>query len=124
MFALYLFGNIIEYKIKSKDFILLYLLSIILSGIVSILFLIYFSSNPSFIIGASGAIFGIWAFYSFYTDTVRDFLIYFLIYHVFIFVLGMNIAWYSHLGGSIAGILFWFLYYNKKRKIGGMFLWR
>ncbi len=124
MFGLYLFGNMIEYHIKSKDFILLYLVSLIFSGIVSILFLNYLSNNLNFVVGASGAIFGVWAFYSFYTDTVKEFLIYFLIYHVLIFITGMNIAWYSHMGGALGGILFWFLYYNKKRKIGGMVLWR
>jgi len=124
MLALYIFGNYVEYMIGKKDFILLYFVSLLLSGIISVIYLNLFASNFSFVVGASGAIFGVWVFYSLLTYTLRDFVVFFMIYHALMFAISFNLAWYAHVGGVIGGVLFWFLYYNKKRKERGFVLWK
>jgi len=124
MFGLYIFGNLVEYNIKFKDFLKLYFVSLFVSSMFVFIYLILFGSNITFVVGASGAIMGVWAFYSLLTHSFKEFVLYFIIYHVVVLLLNMPIAWYSHLGGVVAGILFWFLYYNKKRRIGGFVIWK
>lgn len=123
MFVLYIYGNIVEEKIKYKDFLILYMGSLIVSSLFAIIYLNIFNDKYMFVVGASGAIFGIWSFYSAMVHKMKEFILFFLGYHLVITILNLPIAWYSHLGGSLFGILFFYIYYNKKRKIGGMTLW-
>ncbi|HOE84844.1 MAG TPA: rhomboid family intramembrane serine protease [Sphaerochaeta sp.] len=58
MLSLYIFGSMVERRIGSKEFLLFYLLTGTLSGVVS--FISYYLSGTNVIlVGASGAIYGV-----------------------------------------------------------------
>ncbi len=59
MLALFLFGTPVEQKMGSKEFLLFYLMSGTLGGIISALLYISFGNAYIILLGASGAIFGI-----------------------------------------------------------------
>jgi membrane associated rhomboid family serine protease len=58
-----------------------------------------------YVIGASGAIFGLYAFYSLITKEFKDFIIFALIYNGAVYLMDMNIAWFGHAGGALAGFI-------------------
>jgi membrane associated rhomboid family serine protease len=111
MFALLQLGSNVERAISSTEFLKVYFITGIFSAIFSIPFL--FMSNMV-IVGASGAIFGIWAFYAYLTRDLKEFWITFLIFHVIIFLIGLPVAWFAHEGGSLAG--FALAMYRKRKK--------
>ena len=114
MVGLYFLGKNLEKFIGSKWFLIIYFISGIVASLISILF-IYIIGKPIVVAGASGAIFGMYAFYSYYFNNSkleRDFWINVVIYHLIIIVSGLNIAWYAHAGGILSGLLF-SKYFNK-----------
>ena len=71
MFALFIFGRQVEWKMGSKEFLLYYILSGMLAGILSF-FIYLFSGNVLVsLMGASGAIFAVQlAFAAFFPDSI------------------------------------------------------
>lgn len=124
MFALWMFGTIIEQRLGSERFIVLYLVSVLSAGIGQLIFS-YFVNNNEPAIGASGGIFGIllafgmyfpmeWLILIFPPIPIRAWL-FVLLYTIFELVLGITgsekgVAHFAHLGGAIGAfllILFW-----------------
>lgn len=56
-------------------------------------------------VGASGAIFGVYAYSAFAGGAFTSFLLYAVLYHVMVFVDNMPVAWWAHAGGAAAGIV-------------------
>ena len=129
MWALYIFGNDVEFYFGSKRFLLYYLIWGVVANIfyiVSTLFLTPFWLNiPT--LGASGAVFGVmiayavafprreltvWLLFPIRT-TARNFVIFYILLETFYFItvplspmLGGGVAHAAHLGGALAGYLF------------------
>tara|TARA_Y100001978_G_C23686635_1_gene432283 strand:- start:819 stop:1403 length:585 start_codon:yes stop_codon:yes gene_type:complete len=119
MFALYMFGRILENTWGSKRFLNFYLLTAICAGIIQLL---VEPSSPT--IGASGAVFGLLAGFGTLFPNTKLFLLfppipikakYFVLGYACLELLNAlsvesNIAHWAHLGGAIAGyfiIQFW-----------------
>lgn len=112
MLGLYFIGSYIERNMKENKYLILYFFSGLIASIVSIFYVNFIS--PHLVIGASGAIFGLWAYYSLYRNEFKDFLLIAGITNIAMIMGGLPIAWYAHLGGTIGGISFW--YFEQKRK--------
>ncbi len=121
MFALLVFGLILEKVIGSKNFLTLYFASGIASGLVSILF--YDS-----VIGASGAIFGAMASLALLRPSLTVWIGYVpmpMIIALFVWVaagaLGLfvpsNIADAGHLAGIVFGVVYTLVYLRKFREM-------
>jgi len=125
-FVLYYIGAYMERLVGPKKYLLIYMIS----GIISSLFVLFLASDLSVTIGASGAIFGVMGgllvltflrkeWFSDHTiRTIRQLII----INVVITFLVPNISIPGHMGGLIAGILLCYLmapkspYYYKNRK--------
>ncbi|WP_212113218.1 rhomboid family intramembrane serine protease [Candidatus Shikimatogenerans silvanidophilus] len=136
MFYLFIFGFIIENKIGKLKFLLYYLFTGIFSSLFQILFLYYTDFNNFYILGASGAIYGllgiIYVFYPIYKIKIfskkycikfSKFIIYFLFLSIFdlLFKLNLNVGHISHITGILIGIFLGFIskkcfIYKKKLK--------
>ena len=123
MFILWMFGKDLEWEWGSKEFLKFYFISGIGGGLIQVIV-----APNSLTIGASGAIYGIFAAYlalwpdrivllNFLFPVKIKYLIGFYIFlNLFGFV-GSNVAIAAHLGGFTVGFLylkFWFLYYKVK----------
>ncbi|MCF7866112.1 rhomboid family intramembrane serine protease [Candidatus Woesearchaeota archaeon] len=123
MYALFIFGNLIESKIGTKRFLFIYFISGIIAALAHILF------SGSSALGASGAIMGILGvtiillpnlrvlFFFVFPMSMRTAGIIFALIDIMglITPLGSGIAHWAHLGGLAAGLLFGF-YLSKKKK--------
>jgi len=112
MFALYDLGTRVEQAFKTSTFLIVYFISGLFASIFTILYF-FISHENALVIGASGAIFGIWSFYSYLSRDMKNFLTGFAIFHIIIFFLHMPIAWYAHLGGAIGGLALAYLQSKK-----------
>jgi len=113
MFALWMFGTEIEYRLKSRSFLKFYIFCGLGGGLLSLIFN-YNMPNP--IVGASGAIYGILAAYwLMFPD--RILYIFFMfpmkvrwaipLFAVLNFVAsGTNVAHLAHLGGALIGLAY------------------
>jgi len=125
-FVLYYIGAYLERLIGPKRYLLVYMIS----GIVSSLFVLFFAPEISVTIGASGAIFGViggllmltFLRKNWFTDHAIGTIRQLILINVVITFLVPNISIPGHMGGLIAGILLFFLitpkspYYYKNRK--------
>lgn len=125
-FVLYYIGAYMERLVGPKKYLLIYMIS----GIISSLFVLFFAEELSVTIGASGAIFGVMGgllvltflrkewFSDHAIRTIRQLII----INVVITFLLPTISIPGHMGGLIAGILLGYLiapkspYYYKNRK--------
>jgi len=125
-FVLYYIGAYMERLVGPKKYLLIYMIS----GIISSLFVLFFAEELSVTIGASGAIFGVMGgllvltflrkewFSDHATRTIRQLII----INVVITFLLPTISIPGHMGGLIAGILLGYLiapkspYYYKNRR--------
>lgn len=110
MIVLFQFGLILERKIKSLNFILLYLLGGIISSILSLFYIyfayIYFNQIIN-LVGASSAICVLMGFYAILDKHSTKGLIIALLLMSFVpLLMGVNIAWYGHIFGFICGYMF------------------
>lgn len=112
MIALLQLGLLIEKEISKKILLNLYFLSGLGSAIASIIYLS--NGNEANVIGASGAIFGLFAFYSIVTNRINSFLIQVVLFHTAILFFQLPVAWYAHFGGILVGSVFAIFY---KRKV-------
>lgn len=97
-------GFILEQRIGSLNFLALYAISAVGGDIASYLYITTMHANVV-VIGASGAIFGVFAYVALFTRNFQQFLYEAIGYHVIVFITHMPIAWYAHLGGAILGVL-------------------
>ena len=71
MFALFIFGRQVEWKMGSREFLLYYLLTGTLAGIFSFFVYLFTGNVLVFLMGASGAIFAVQlAFAAFFPDSI------------------------------------------------------
>jgi len=123
MLALIYFGKQIELTYNTQKtglgslyILVTYLFGILLSAAGTIAYIYLTHDYSVVVIGASGAIFAIFAFYEIIMrKNFSGFLIFFLVYHfLMIYVLGINVAWYAHLGGSLAVVVAYFIFFQKQ----------
>ena len=118
MLMFWMFSTEVFKTLGEKNFTALYLSSAIFAGVFSLPFYVFGLMGNSYIIGASGALFGVMAAYA-YLFPERGILMFFLIpmkikHAIWIFIAidlfmansGDNIAHYTHLGGILSGYLF------------------
>jgi len=120
MFALFMFGRQVEWKMGSTEFLLYYLLTGILAGVFSFFVYIFTGNLLVFLMGASGAIFAVQlAFAAFFPDSVLYIwgilplrapvmVLGFTAIEVFLMIsgLGGNVAHATHLAGFGFGWLY------------------
>ena len=71
MFALFIFGRQVEWKMGSREFLLYYLLTGIFAGVFSFFIYLFTNNVLVFLMGASGAIFAVQlAFATFFPDSI------------------------------------------------------
>lgn len=103
MYALYLFGSQLEYLLGRARFLMLYFLAGI-GGSAAVVAL----APDSVVLGASGAIFGLFSAYFVISRRLGGNATQFLIVIGLNFALGFfvpNISWQAHLGGAVVGAL-------------------
>ena len=110
MYTLWIFGQILERMLGRSRFLVLYLISA-LAGSLGVM---YWAGPTTFVVGASGAIFGLVGAFLIIQrklggDTTQLFILV-GINLVIGFLPGMSVAWQAHLGGLIAGLLLGFIY--------------
>ncbi len=126
MYLLYILGNNTEDVLGHVHFTLFYLLTGALAGVAQTIF------TPTMnipLVGASGAIAGVMACYMVIFRKARltfmfivwqkklsvrwYFLIWVIINVVSIFISELQVAWYAHLSGFMAGLLWSYIIYNR-----------
>ena len=110
MYTLWIFGQILERMLGRGRFLTLYLISA-LAGSLGVM---YWAGPTTFVVGASGAIFGLVGAFLIIQrklggDTTQLFILV-GINLVIGFLPGMSVAWQAHLGGLIAGLLLGLIY--------------
>ncbi|MCF0216139.1 MAG: rhomboid family intramembrane serine protease [Fibrobacteraceae bacterium] len=135
MLMLWMFGDEIAEWMGNKHFVAMYMFCGIFSGLFSIPFYLSGALNPyAFIIGASGALMGIFvAYYKFFPE--RRLLLFFFIpmkikYAMWVLVAvdvffansGDTIAHFTHLGGVVAGFIYMWFYQGGFSKFGRIFI--
>jgi len=105
MYTLWVFGQILESMLGRARFLTLYLAAG-LAGSVGVMFL---ATPETFVVGASGAIFGLLGAFLIIQrklgGNTTSLMILVGINLVVGFLPGLNVAWQAHLGGLIAGVL-------------------
>ena len=120
MFALFMFGRVLESVLGGKKFFLLYFLSGLGAAALQ-LFIYYLQNAPAMMIGASGAIFGVLIAFAMMFPNVELMIIFLPIpikakylvpaYAVLELFFGIanfssdNIAHFAHLGGAVVGFI-------------------
>lgn len=110
--ALIQIGTILENNLSKNKFIILFYFSGLLGSLFSVLY-IYIMKENIMVLGASGAIFGLYIYLSLIENKMKSFYVNVGIFHALIFSLNLPVAWYGHLGGIVGGILF-YLFFNKR----------
>lgn len=133
MLSLFIFGTMVEQRVGSKEFLLFYLLTGTVSGIVS--FLCYLAAGTNVIlVGASGAIYGVLLMFAVFYPYARVFVFglipirapVLVILYAFIelssevFGRGGNVAHLTHL----SGLVFAYLYCRIRMKINPIDVWK
>lgn len=115
MYTLWIFGRMLESMLGRARYLALYLISG-LAGSVGVLLL----SDPlTPVVGASGAIFGIFGAFFVINRRLggdsRQLLVLLAINALIVFLPGSNIAWQAHLGGLIGGALVGLIYFETRK---------
>ena len=114
MYALYLFGGQLEYLLGRGRFLALYFLSGI-GGAAAVMVL----SPATPVLGASGAIFGLFSAYFVVSRRLGSNATQLLIVIGLNFALGFllpGISWQAHLGGAVAGALVALVFVSTRRR--------
>jgi len=116
MIGLLIFGFYLEQKLSKKEFLILYFGSGFMSSLFAFIYINYINTH-AFVIGSSGAIFGLYAFFSYYIGNkeIKSFWLNVIIFHILLFVINMPVAWYGHLGGIIFGLSYFYLNLKKPK---------
>ncbi|MDX9960582.1 MAG: rhomboid family intramembrane serine protease [Aliarcobacter sp.] len=106
MFVLWQFGNLIERSRSSKELIILYLVTGIITSLLSFAY-IYYLDNYVNLVGASGAICALLGYVAYYDKAQRSGIItWVLLISVAPLIIGLPIAWYAHFIGLAVGFLY------------------
>ena len=106
MFVLWQFGNLIERSRSSKELIALYLVTGIITSLLSFAY-IYYLDNYVNLVGASGAICALLGYVAYYDKAQRSGIItWVLLISVAPLIIGLPIAWYAHFIGLGIGFLY------------------
>lgn len=109
MFVLYQFGNMIEKAIGIWKYLFLYIIGGILTSIGSLVYM-YYTGDWSNLVGASGAISVLLGWFALKDKTQRSGIIVWVLLISFApLLLGLPIAWYSHLIGFVLGWIIGFI---------------
>lgn len=106
MFVLWQFGNLIEQVRGKKRFITLYLVTGILTSLLSFLYIFYIDIQVN-LVGASGAICAILGYIAYFDKAQRSGIItWILLISVAPLLIGLPIAWYAHFIGLAIGFIY------------------
>jgi rhomboid protease GluP len=106
MFVLWQFGNLIERSRNAKEIIALYLISGVITSLLSFAY-IYYLDNSVNLVGASGAICALLGYVAYYDKAQRSGIItWVLLISVAPLIIGLPIAWYAHFIGLAIGFLY------------------
>jgi membrane associated rhomboid family serine protease len=106
MFVLWQFGNLIERFKGSKELVALYLISGLLTSLLSFAYVFYLDNNVN-LVGASGAICALLGYVAYYDKSQRNGIItWVLLISVAPLLIGLPIAWYAHFIGLVVGFLY------------------
>ena len=106
MFVLWQFGNLIERFIGAKKFVALYLISGLLTSLLSFAYIFYLDNQVN-LVGASGAICALLGYVAYYDKAQRSGIItWVLLISVAPLIIGLPIAWYAHFIGLAVGFLY------------------
>ena len=103
MIVLWQFGNMIEYAIGKKRFLIIYFIGGILTSLGTLAYMYSFSQWAN-VVGASGAISVLLGYYALKVPQERKAMIIWVVLISFApLLLGVPVAWYSHLIGFVIG---------------------
>lgn len=106
MFVLWQFGNLIERFKGAKELVALYLISGLLTSILSFAYIFYLDNQVN-LVGASGAICALLGYVAYYDKAQRSGIItWVLLISVAPLIIGLPIAWYAHFIGLSVGFLY------------------
>ena len=106
MFVLWQFGNLIERLRGAKELVALYLISGLLTSILSFSYIFYLDNQVN-LVGASGAICALLGYVAYYDKAQRSGIItWVLLISVAPLIIGLPIAWYAHFIGFGVGFLY------------------
>ena len=106
MFVLWQFGNLIERFKGAKELVALYLISGLLTSILSFSYIFYLDNQVN-LVGASGAICALLGYVAYYDKAQRSGIItWVLLISVAPLIIGLPIAWYAHFIGFGVGFLY------------------
>ena len=106
MFVLWQFGNLIERGRGKKEIVFLYLISGILTSLLSFAYIFYLDNSVN-LVGASGAICALLGYVAYYDKAQRSGIItWILLISVAPLIIGLPIAWYAHFIGLGIGFLY------------------
>ena len=106
MIVLWQFGNLIERFKGAKELVALYLISGLLTSILSFAYIFYLDNQVN-LVGASGAICALLGYVAYYDKAQRSGIItWVLLISVAPLIIGLPIAWYAHFIGLAVGFLY------------------
>ena len=106
MFVLWQFGNLIERGRGKKEIVFLYLITGIITSLLSFAYIFYLDNSVN-LVGASGAICALLGYVAFYDKAQRSGIItWVLLISVAPLIIGLPIAWYAHFIGLGIGFLY------------------
>ena len=106
IFVLWQFGNLIERLRGAKELVALYLISGLLTSILSFSYIFYLDNQVN-LVGASGAICALLGYVAYYDKAQRSGIItWVLLISVAPLIIGLPIAWYAHFIGFGVGFLY------------------
>ena len=106
MFVLWQFGNLIERGRGKKEIVFLYLITGIITSLLSFAYIFYLDNSVN-LVGASGAICALLGYVAFYDKAQRSGIItWVILISVAPLIIGLPIAWYAHFIGLGIGFLY------------------
>ena len=106
MFVLWQFGNLIERGRGKKEIVFLYLITGIITSLLSFAYIFYLDNSVN-LVGASGAICALLGYVAYYDKAQRSGIItWVLLISVAPLLIGLPIAWYAHFIGLAIGYLY------------------
>ena len=106
MFVFWQFGNLIEKFKGAKELVALYLISGLLTSILSFAYIFYLDNQVN-LVGASGAICALLGYVAYHDKAQRNGIItWVLLISVAPLIIGLPIAWYAHFIGLALGFLY------------------
>ena len=106
MFVLWQFGNLIERGRGKKEIVFLYLITGIITSLLSFAYIFYLDNSVN-LVGASGAICALLGYVAYYDKAQRSGIItWVLLISVAPLLIGLPIAWYAHFIGLAIGFIY------------------